>query len=99
MSALRAIASILLVVSPGLAATFGTVVPHAQPLADLVVDESGRRLFVVNTASNQVEVYSTVGLNAHSKAAATIKTEATPLALAFPATASRSSSPATTLPH
>src|SRR2546423_1291545 len=44
---------------PCLAATFGTVVPHAQPLADLVIDEARRRLYVVNTASNQVEVYAT----------------------------------------
>jgi len=41
------------------AATFGTVVPHPQPLADLAVDDARRRLYVVNTASNTVEVYGT----------------------------------------
>jgi uncharacterized protein (TIGR03437 family) len=66
---------------PSLAATFGTIVPHAQPLADLVIDEGRRRIYVVNTASNQVEVYRT---NVNPPALqATIKTEATPLALAL----------------
>ena len=41
------------------AATFGTIIPHAQPLSDIVVDEVNRRLFVLSTASNQVEVYAT----------------------------------------
>ena len=52
---------LLLVLSalPCLAATFGTVVPHAQPLADLVIDEARKRLYVVNTYSSTVEVYAT----------------------------------------
>src|SRR3954463_15639722 len=52
---------LLLVLSamPCFAATFGTVVPHAQPLADLVIDEARRRLYVVHTYSNSVEVYAT----------------------------------------
>jgi len=66
---------------PGLAATFGTVVPHAQPLADLVIDEARHRLYVVNTSSNQVEVYLT-NVNP-PRQANIIKTEATPLALAM----------------
>jgi len=66
---------------PSLAATFGTVVPHAQPLADLVVDEARRRLYVVNTASNQVEVYAT-NVNP-PRQTNIIKTEATPLAVAL----------------
>src|SRR5665811_537966 len=75
---------LLLVLSalPCLAATFGTVVPHAQPLADLVIDESRKRLYVLNTASNQVEVYST---NFATPQPANIKigTKATPLSLAL----------------
>src|SRR5689334_2050806 len=66
---------------PCLAATFGTVVPHAQPLADLAIDEPRRRLYVVNTASNQVEVYAT-NVNP-PRQTNIIKTEATPLAVAM----------------
>jgi len=66
---------------PCLAATFGTVVSHPQPLADLAIDEARRRLYVVNTASNQVEVYAT-NVNP-PRLSATIKTEATPLAVAI----------------
>ena len=66
---------------PCFAATFGTVVPHAQPLADLVIDESRRRLYVVNTASNQVEVYAT-NVNP-PRQTNIVKTEATPLAIAM----------------
>ena len=73
---------LLLVLSalPCLAATFGTVVPHAQPLADLVIDEARRRLYVVNTSSNTVEVYAT-NVNPPRLTNA-IKTNATPLSLA-----------------
>src|SRR5215831_13118545 len=66
---------------PCLAATFGTVVPHAQPLADLAIDEARRRLYVVNTASNQVEVYATNV--SPPRQTNIIKTEATPLAVAM----------------
>src|SRR6185295_5587981 len=66
---------------PCLAATFGTVVPHAQPLADIAIDEARRRLYVLNTASNQVEVYAT-NVNP-PRQTNVIKTEATPLSLAM----------------
>src|SRR5690242_3077260 len=66
---------------PGFAATFGTVVPHAQPLADLAIDEARRRLYVVNTASNAIEVYATNV--SPPRLTNTIKTEATPLAIAM----------------
>src|ERR1035438_986171 len=38
---------LLLVLSalPCLAATFGTVVPHTQPLADLAIDEARKRVY------------------------------------------------------
>ena len=74
---------LLLVLSalPCLAATFGTVVPHAQPLADLVVDEPRRRLYVVNTSSSTVEVYAT-NVNP-PRLTNSIKTDATPLSLAL----------------
>src|SRR5512140_3219885 len=66
---------------PCFAATFGTVVPHAQPLADLVVDEARRRLYVVNTYSNTVEVYATNV--SPPRQTNVIKTKATPLSLAM----------------
>src|SRR3954449_1028510 len=74
---------LLLVLSamPCFAATFGTVVPHAQPLADLVIDEARRRLYVVNTYSNQVEVYATNV--SPPRQTNVIKTDATPLSLAM----------------
>src|SRR5664280_770712 len=77
---------LLLVVSalPCFAATFGTVVPHAQPLADLVIDEARKRLYVLNTLANppSVEVYATTNLTGTSKPLNSIKTDATPLSLA-----------------
>ncbi|MCU1238016.1 MAG: hypothetical protein JWP63_5983 [Candidatus Solibacter sp.] len=66
---------------PCLAATFGTVVSHPSSLADLVVDEARKRLYVVNTASNQVEVYATNV--SPPRLTNTIKTDATPLAAAI----------------
>jgi uncharacterized protein (TIGR03437 family) len=66
---------------PSLGATFGTVVAHPQPLADLAIDEARKRLYVVNTASNQVEVYAT---NTNPpKLSSTIRTDSTPLAVAI----------------
>src|SRR6266480_3254363 len=80
MSVPRALA-VAIVALPCLAATFGTVVPHAQPLADLAIDEARRRLYVVNTASNQVEVYATNV--SPPRQTNIIKTEATPLSVAM----------------
>src|SRR5437667_11561759 len=81
MSVFRALAFILLSAVCCSAATFGTVVAHAQPLADLAIDEARRRLYVVNTASNQVEVYATNV--SPPRQTNIIKTEATPLSLAM----------------
>ena len=74
---------LLLVLSamPCLAATFGTVVPHAQPLADLVIDEARKRLYVVNTYSSTVEVFATNV--SPPRLTNTIKTDATPLSIAL----------------
>jgi DNA-binding beta-propeller fold protein YncE len=55
-------------------------VAHAQPLADLALDEARRRIYVVNTASSQVEVYSTT--TNPPRLTNTIKTDATPLSVA-----------------
>src|ERR1019366_9127060 len=66
---------------PCLAATFGTVVPHTPALADLVIDEARKRLYVVNTASNTVEVYATNV--SPPRLTNTIPTPATPLSVAL----------------
>ena len=81
MSSFRPLLVLLLSAFPGFGATFGTVVTHAQPLADLVLDEARRRLYVVNTAANQVEVYAT---NTNPpRLTNSIKTDATPLSIAI----------------
>src|ERR1035437_8656757 len=74
---------LLLVLSalPCLAATFGTVVPHTQPLADLVIDEARKRLYLVNTYTSTVEVYATNV--SPPRLTNSIKTDATPLSLAL----------------
>src|SRR5947208_4462943 len=81
MTVFRALAFILLSAICCSAATFGTVVAHAQPLADLAIDEGRRRLYVLNTASNQVEVYATNV--SPPRQTNIVKTEATPLSLAM----------------
>ena len=81
MSVFRPLLVFSLSALPSLAATFGTVVAHSQPLADLVLDEARRRIYVVNTASNQVEVYAT---NTNPpRQTNIIKTDAVPLAAAM----------------
>src|SRR6476661_547404 len=81
MSAFRPLLVLILSAMPSMAATFGTVVAHAQPLADLAIDEARRRLYVINTASNQVEVYATNV--SPPRQTNVIKTEATPLSVAM----------------
>src|SRR5438270_12910819 len=81
MSVLRALLVLALAIFPSAAATFGTVVPHPQPLADLALDEARRRLYVVNTAANAVEVYGTT--TNPPRLTNTIHTDATPLSIAL----------------
>src|SRR5262252_4817835 len=81
MSVFRALFLAAIAILPSSAATFGTVVPHPQPLADLALDEARRRLYVVNTAANTIEVYSTT--TNPPRLTNTVKTDATPLAIAL----------------
>ena len=81
MLGFRPLCVLLLAASPCISATFGTVVPHAQSLADLVLDEARKRLYVVNTASNQVEVYNTA--TNPPRQTNIVKTDAVPLAAAL----------------
>jgi uncharacterized protein (TIGR03437 family) len=57
------------------------VVAHPQSLADLVLDEARKRIYVVDTYSNQVDVYSTA--SNPPALVTTINTDATPLAVAM----------------
>jgi uncharacterized protein (TIGR03437 family) len=85
MQAIRALALTLCSAAFCSAATFGTVVARAQSLTDLVVDEVHRRIYVsyITASQGQVDVYSTVGLNASSRPIATIRTGASPLSMAI----------------
>ena len=57
---------------------------HTQPLADLVIDEGRKRLYVVNTFTSAVEVYDiSAGLPRLPLPIKTIKTAATPLSVAL----------------
>jgi uncharacterized protein (TIGR03437 family) len=80
MSAARALLVFSLSVWPSLGATFGTIVQHAQPITDMVVDDARKRLYLVSTATSQIEVYSTTG---NLPRINTIPTDATPLAAAI----------------
>jgi uncharacterized protein (TIGR03437 family) len=66
---------------PSWGATFGTVVPHTLPLADLVLDQARKRIYLVDTDSSQVDVYSTA--NNPPTLVTTIDTSDTPLAVAM----------------
>ncbi|HXB71397.1 MAG TPA: hypothetical protein VNY05_24390 [Candidatus Acidoferrales bacterium] len=74
----------VLSVVPCPGATFGTLVTHSSPLGDLVVDEARKRLYVVDTNANAVEVYVTnVSPPRLAPGTSTIKVEKTPLAAAL----------------
>ena len=81
MPARRPLIALILSVLPCLGATFGTVVQHATPLADLALDEARKRLYVVNTAANQVEVYNTATNPPQNTGK--ISTDQTPLSIAI----------------
>jgi uncharacterized protein (TIGR03437 family) len=57
------------------------VVAHPQSLADLVLDAARKRIYLVDTYSNQVDVYSTA--SNPPALVTTINTDATPLAVAM----------------
>jgi len=60
LAGVRVLGSLILLALPSLAATFGTVVPHTSPLADIVLDEARNRLYVLNATVNppKVEIYN-----------------------------------------
>ena len=81
MSVLRPLCVCILSVLPSWGATFGTVVPHTQPIADLVLDAARQRIYLVDTYSSQVDVYNTA--SNPPTLLTTINTSATPLAIAM----------------
>jgi uncharacterized protein (TIGR03437 family) len=81
MSVLRPLCVCILSVLPSWGATFGTVVPHTQPIADLVLDAARKRIYLVDTYSSQVDVYNTA--SNPPTLLTTINTSATPLAIAM----------------
>ena len=84
MSVFRPLSILVLNVMPCLGATFGTLVTHSSPIADLVVDEARKRLYVVDTNASAVEVYVTnVNPPRLAPGTNTIKVEKTPLAAAL----------------
>ncbi len=84
MSACRPLLVFALSVVPCLGATFGTLVTLTSPIADLAVDEARKRLYVVDTNANAVDVYVT-NVNPPRLAPGTnkIAVEKTPLAAAL----------------
>lgn len=48
----------LVFLTPAFAATFGTVTTVVGSISDIVLDEPRRRLYLVNSSQNRVEVYS-----------------------------------------
>lgn len=81
MPRLRALVVLALAAVPSFGATFGIVVTHTQPIADLLLDEARRRLYVLNTAANAVEVYSTT--SNPPRLTNSVKTDSTPLSIAL----------------
>src|SRR5450432_3383901 len=80
----RPLLMLVLSAVPCLGATFGTLVAHASPIADLVVDEARKRLYMVDTNANAVDVYVTnVSPPRLAPGTNTIKVEKTPLAAAL----------------
>ncbi|MFN7923433.1 MAG: hypothetical protein U0Q16_25250 [Bryobacteraceae bacterium] len=55
---MRALAGLVLASTACLAATFGTVVPVVGGASDLALDEARGRLYLVNSNTNRIEVYS-----------------------------------------
>jgi uncharacterized protein (TIGR03437 family) len=81
---LRLVFAAALCLSPGLAATFGTVVsnPVGQAgISDIVLDEARRRVYLVNSSASRIEVY---GLTTNPpRQTNLISTDKTPLSAAM----------------
>jgi uncharacterized protein (TIGR03437 family) len=56
----------LLSLSPGFAASFGTVVPIGGHASDIALDESRGMLYVANFTANRIEVMSTADYSIHT---------------------------------
>src|SRR6516165_10590583 len=56
----------LLSSSPGVAASFGTVVPIGGHASDIALDESRGMLYIANFTANRIEVMSTADYSIHT---------------------------------
>lgn len=79
MVAFRLLTLAMLVLATAQPATFGTVVPIVGGVADLVLDETRDRVYLVNTAQTRIEVYSI----RERRIVSTVRTEALPLSAAM----------------
>jgi len=81
MQAFRPLLVFLVSAIPSLSATFGTPVASPEPFADIALDATRHQLYLVNTASNEIDVFSTQ--TNPPRQTASIKTESTPLSIAM----------------
>jgi uncharacterized protein (TIGR03437 family) len=82
----RCVLAIALFELPSLGATFGTVVPHTAPVADIALDEARKRLYVLNATASPptVDIYN-LGTKPPSPALGTssIAVDPVPLSMAM----------------
>ncbi len=93
MSLFRALAVFLISIFPCMSATFGTVVFHTDALSDLVLDESRKRMYVLDPVSSQVEVYSTASKTPAPSSFINLDTNCEPFSMAISPPASAGASP------
>ena len=93
MSLFRALAVFLISILPCISATFGTVVFHTDALSDLVLDESRKRMYVLDPISNQVEVYSIATKSPAPSSFINLDTNCEPFSMALSPAASAGASP------
>jgi len=93
MSLLRALSVFLLSILPCLSANFGTVINHTDALSDMVLDESRKRLYVLDPIASQVEVYSTASKTPAPSSFINLDTNCGPPAMAMARPAAANASP------
>lgn len=86
MRLLRPRFSLLFCALPALAATFGTIVPHTAPFADIVLDETSsrpqRHIYTLDTSANQVDVF-TIATNGTPGLTARVSVDSLPVSEAM----------------
>ena len=93
MSLFRALTVFLISALPCLSATFGTVVFHTDALSDLLLDESRKRMYVLDPISGQVEVYSIATKSPAPSSFINLDTNCGPFSMALSPPASAGAAP------